>query len=289
MRLLSAFALLAGLDASAQAGLLPGTTVLVEAGTRLRMEEPGTVVIPAGATVLNDGEIVLGPATDLAEAPGAAVLGAGVERTIRDLGVVTDLNIGGLGAEISSPVVLGITEVVRGHIPFTDYAGNTSIARWMQVRPTNNGGLNATMAFHYDPAELNGVVETDQVLHIRHLPDTWWALPGAVNVADRQVIASGLDSLGTFTTFAGELPNAIRGSIAADMFLTMDADGRGWLQVPGNASVHHLELFDLRGARIASAQVSWKAGLFPLPFATYSPGVYQVRVNGLRTFKWVRP
>lgn len=282
--------LLLALNAAGQGSVEPGTTLVIDAGTDLRIEGTGLWTLPTGSTVVNNGQLTLGPAMDVQEAPGAAMQGLGLERTVRTLGAVAGLDIAGLGAGLTSAVPLGTTTVVRGHVPFTDQSGSTSIARWMRIQPSTNAGLNATLAFRYDAAELNGVPETDQVLHIRHGADEWMPLPGAVNVADRRVIASGLDSMGTFTTFSGELPNALADiPSTAAMRLAMDGDGGGWLHVPAGATVRSLELFDLRGARIAEARVNWVAGWFQVPVAAPGPGAYLLRVNGRETFKWMRP
>ena len=175
-------AMVLGLRAAAQFSVEPGTTLLVDPGTSLRLESSGAFAIPTGSTVINNGEVVLGPGTDLQEAAGAAISGTGVERTTRDLGAVTQADIGGLGAKLTTTASLGLTQITRGHMPFTDYSGSTSIARWVQVDPANNTGLNAGLEFRYDLNELNAVPQSDQVVHIRHQPDVWWALPGAVNV-----------------------------------------------------------------------------------------------------------
>lgn len=282
-------AMVLGLRATAQSSVEPGTILLVDPGTSLRLESAGTFAIPTGSAVINNGEVVLGPGTDLQEGAGAAISGTGVERTTRNLGAVTQADIGGLGAKLTTTASMGLTQITRGHMPFTDYSGSTSIARWVEVDPANNTGLNAGLEFRYDLNELNGVPESDQVMHIRHQPDVWWALPSAVNVVDRWVITSGLDSLGLFSTFAGQLPNTVAEVPGYDLRLAVDEAGDAWLYVPGRMPVRQIELFSAGGGLIASQQVNWHNGWCAVPFRPRSAGLHILRVNGERNFKWMRP
>lgn len=282
-------AMVLGLQAAAQFSVEPGTTLLVDPGTSLRLESSGAFAIPSGSTVINNGEVVLGSSTDLQEAAGAAISGTGVERTTRDLGAVTQADIGGLGAKLTTAASLGLTQITRGHLPFTDYSGSTSIARWVQVDPANNTGLNAGLEFRYDLNELNAVPESDQVVHIRHQPDVWWALPSAVNVADRWVVTSGLDSLGLFSTFAGQLPNVVAEAPGNDLRFAVDDAGDAWLYVPGRMPVRQIELFSAGGGLIASQQVNWHGGWCAVPLRPRIAGMHILRVNGERNFKWMRP
>lgn len=272
-----------------QSGVEPGTTLLIDPGTNLRMESPGLFAVPIGSTVINNGELVLSPATDMQEDAGAAISGTGVERTTRELGALSLMDVGGLGAKLTTTVPLGTTTITRGHTPFTDYSGSSSIARWVQVEPATNSGLNAGLEFRYDLAELNGVTEADQVVHIRHQPDIWWALPSAVNVVDKWVITSGLDSLGTFSTFAGQLPNALVTAPTEDLRFAVDAEGDGWLYVPAITAVSRIELFSASGALLADRSVNWRGGWCEVPLRPRSPGFHTLRVNGERTFNWMRP
>ena len=70
------------------------------------------------------------------------------------------VNIGGLGAWISSAANLGSTTIDRYHSPRTG-SGNQGISRYYNIEPTNNSGLNATFRFYYDESDLNGIPEAN--------------------------------------------------------------------------------------------------------------------------------
>ncbi len=268
-----------------------GTFLLVEAGTSLRVEAPITWTLAAGSLVVNDGEITLGPEAQLDEAPGAAITGFGTERTTHDLSApVFAADPGGLGGIITSPVPLGNTLVVRGHVPYTDYSGHSSIGRWIDFTPSTNAGLDATLAFRYDPIELNGMVETDQRLHVRATSDIWWFLPSNVNTSDRTVTTTGLDSLGLFTTFNEDLPNGIGAMASGAHFVLLGAPGEPlFLNVPANERADHIALYSSSGGLLRSFNPRWPAGVHALPIVDIAAGLYQLRVNNRHNFTIVRP
>ncbi len=272
--------------------LLPsGTALTLDEGTSLRIEAPLTWTFESGSSAVNNGTIVLGPATDLVEAFGAALTGTGTERTTRDLsGPLTDENPGGLGGTLTTNTSLGNTLIVRGHLPFTDYSGHTSLARWIDFTPANNSGLSAALGFRYDPAELNGLVETEQRVHIRAQQDIWWTLGSAVNTGTHTVTTTGLDSLGVFTTFDTDLPNAISVTPAEGEFALLGAPGEQlYLRVPIGSRAETLEIFAMNGSRLASLSPRWGEGLHALPALSAASGVYQLRVNSQRIFSFLRP
>ncbi len=64
------------------------------------------------------------------------------------------LNLGNLGAMISSTANLGILSVNRSSMPGN--VGSLGIQRTYLIQPQNNTALNATLRFYYLDAELNG-------------------------------------------------------------------------------------------------------------------------------------
>lgn len=268
-----------------------GTALTVDEGTSLRIDAPLTWTFESGSSAVNNGTIVLGPTTDLDEALGATLTGTGTERTTRDLsGPLTDENPGGLGGMLTTIASLGNTLIVRGHLPFTDYSGHTSLARWIDFSPANNSSLNTALGFRYDPAELNGLVETEQRVHIRAQQDIWWTLGSAVNTGTHTVTTTGLDSLGLFTTYDTDLPNAIAGTSAESDFALLGVPGEQlYLRVPFGSRAESLEIFAANGSRLASLSPRWGEGLHALPALSAASGVYQLRVNGQRTFSFLRP
>lgn len=284
------FALWFVLPVAAQMTTAPGTTITIAEGTNLRIDPALTWEIASGADVVNNGTIILGPATELSEAAGAAIIGGGTERTTRVFsGPLAGTDPGGLGALITTSATLGTTTIERGHIPFTDYSGHTSISRWIDLSPSNNNGLQATLAFRYDVAELNGVPEAAQQLHIRSANDIWLHQPGNVNLGDRTVTATDLDSLGVFTTFEEILPNAIAERATHGWQATTGSDGAFLLYVPEGSLTRYLALMDAGGRLCAQWKERHAHGWHRLPNDGLPTGVYHLLVNDNVHLKVVKP
>lgn len=268
-----------------------GTTLTIDSGTSLRVNAPLTWTLDAGSNVVNNGDITLGPEAQLNEAISAAITGSGTERTTRDLsGPLTDENPGGLGGILNTDASLGSTLIVRGHTPYTDYSGHTSLARWIDFSPANNSGLNATLAFRYDPSELNGLVEAEQRIHVRASQDVWWFLGSAVNTGAHTVTSSGLDSLGLFTTFDTDLPNAVTGAEKAGAFALLGSPGETlYLRVPPGSRADDLDVYALNGMRIATLAPHWGEGTHALPELQLASGLYRLRVNARTNLSFLRP
>ncbi len=277
--------------AVAQMSTGAGTTMVLDVGTSLRVNAPVIWQIPAGASVVNDGGIVLGTDAVLNESAGAAITGQGTERIQLALNAPTAaLDAGGLGGILTTGTAPGSTTFVRGHLPFTDYSGHTSIARWIQVTPATNDGLNATFSLRYDLTELNAVPEAAQIMHIRAQDDIWWLLPSGVNTTARTVTTTGLDSLGLFTTFDQDLPNAVELPTTDDTFVVgLTADGRYWLHVPAEEQVTLLELLDPAGRLIAMSTTRLGSGWNLIPLTAQAPGIHLLRLNGSHTYRIVWP
>jgi hypothetical protein len=276
--------------ALAQMSTSPGTNMVLDAGTTLRVNAPVIWQIPAGASVINNGGIVLGPDAELNESAGAAITGEGTERIQLVLAAPTAaLDAGGLGGILTTGTAPGPTTFIRGHVPYTDYSGHTSIARWLHVLPSINSGLNATFSLHYDVNELNTVPELSQIMHIRAQDNIWWLLPSNVNTIARTVTSTGLDSLGLFTTFDQDLPNGITEASAPDGFVVgTDPAGTPWLRVPADHPVHQLELFDAAGRLITTSSLLLEPGWHPLSTAA-TRGLFVLRVNGTTSLPLVCP
>jgi hypothetical protein len=67
-----------------------------------------------------------------------------------------------MGFELeASGAAPGVTELTRVTGTALSIDGTPSITRYFDVAPANNIGLDATVVFHYNEAELNGIAETD--------------------------------------------------------------------------------------------------------------------------------
>jgi len=161
----------------------------------------GLVNVINGDLELNDHIVTLGSNATLSETPGNTVTGATGKITITtDVNAPPGVNIGGLGAWISSSANLGSTTIDRYHSPRTG-SGNQGISRYFDIEPSNNTGLNATFRFYYDESELNGIPESN--LRLFKSPDgadnSWSAEYGNVNTTDNYVEKGGVNDFSFWT------------------------------------------------------------------------------------------
>ena len=116
-----------------------------------------------GLLNLNNSTLNLGSSgifTNESEASRAYTTGGGFIEASGNLNAPSSVNLGNLGAVISSPANLGNTIVRRGHTIQNGVSGsNNSIRRYYDIIPTNNLNLKAVLGFYYFDAELNGIPE----------------------------------------------------------------------------------------------------------------------------------
>jgi len=126
---------------------------------------------------------------------------SGVITTLRNINAPTNLNIGGMGIELTTTANLGSTLINRGHAQQSNVGGGTSILRYFDISPTNNSGLNATMRFHYfDANELNG--QNENFLQLYRSPDggvTWTFEGGTAFPLSDYVELSGINAFSRWT------------------------------------------------------------------------------------------
>jgi hypothetical protein len=155
----------------------------------------------SGDLDLNGNTITLGSNAVLTEMSGNTVKGSTGKITITtELNAPSSINVGGLGATITSSVNLGSTTVERYHyIP--SGGGAQGISRVYNIVPTNNAGLSATLKLNYDESELNGIDETKLGIYrsMTGNDNSWNQLGGTVNTSQNSVEYSGLNQLNYFT------------------------------------------------------------------------------------------
>jgi len=161
----------------------------------------GVVNIINGDLELNDHIVTLGSSASLSETAGNTVKGlTGKILITTDLNAPAGVNVGGLGAWISSSSNLGSTTVERYHSPRTG-SGNQSIPRYFNIAPANNSGLNATFRFYYDESELGSIPEAN--LRLFKSPDgsdnSWSILYGNVNSSSNYVEQGGIQDFSYWT------------------------------------------------------------------------------------------
>ncbi len=117
-----------------------------------------------------------------------------------DLNAPTNVNVGNLGAIISSTQNLGTTVVKRGFIPQTG-GGHSGTKRWYDITPTNNTNLNATLVIQYNEGdELNGIAEANlRMFKSTNQGANWSYIGGTVNTSSNTVTTSGISSFSRWT------------------------------------------------------------------------------------------
>jgi len=127
-----------------------------------------------GNLLLNGYNLDLGTTGVLAgEKEQSRVTGSGYIQASRVLNAPQSVNVGNLGAFISSTTVMGTTNVLRTHTPQALPGGASSIARSYMIfhyldgegrvattSPSSIPGASFSVSFHYLNAELNGLSKT---------------------------------------------------------------------------------------------------------------------------------
>ncbi len=149
---------------------------------------------------LNGQVISLGSNGQLIESPGNTLYNSNGNVTVtQTLSGITSENVGGLGAEITTAANIGSTTITRTHAAQTGN-GNQSILRAYDISPTNNSGLNATLVFHYDDSELNGLDESTLILYrSEDGGSTWQPVGGTVNTTENTITLSNIDQFSLWT------------------------------------------------------------------------------------------
>lgn len=124
--------------------------------------------------------------------------GGYIQRT-QTLNAPVAVNPGNLGIEITSSVNLGSTVIKRAHTVFQ----GKSIKRSMEIIPTNNTALDATLVFHYFPAELNGIPEPSLTDYSsNNSGGNWTAVTNSIlNTGADIITTTNVNSMKLFTLF----------------------------------------------------------------------------------------
>jgi hypothetical protein len=163
----------------------------------------GNLTVTSGDINLSGDTIHMGTAALLSETQGNTVKGVGRIAGAKTVGVPSAQNPFGLGATLTSSVDLGSTTVSRGHVAQT-IGADSSILRYFDIQPAVNTGLSATLVFHYDTSELNGVPVT--MLCLFSSADSgrsWTPRGGIVDTAARTVTLTGIAQMGRWTLANG--------------------------------------------------------------------------------------
>ena len=150
---------------------------------------------------LNGQAISLGTSAYLIEDEGRIYGNSGQIQTTRTLSNI-DENVAGLGAEITTSANMGSTTITRTHAANSSPA---SIERRFNIAPTNNSGLNATLVFHYDNDELDGLTASALELHKSTDGGTNWTdMNGSINTFHNTITLSEIGSFSLWTAMESE-------------------------------------------------------------------------------------
>ena len=160
----------------------------------------GTAALTSGDIDLNGKVLSLGTAGTLSETAGNTAKGtSGTITATRTLNNPSSDNVAGMGAEITSTANLGSTSITRGHTVQTG-AANSSIKRFYDISPATNTGLSATLVFHYDDSELNGLTESTLKLYrSADTGSTWTEMGSTVNTTNNTVTLNGISAFSRWT------------------------------------------------------------------------------------------
>jgi hypothetical protein len=186
---------------------------------------------------LNGNTVTLGSSGTLIENSGRLYGSTGTITTTHTLGAVTNENVAGLGAEITTSANMGSTTITRSHAVQSG-AGNMGIQRYYDIAPETTSGLDATLVFHYDDAELYGKTESDLML-FRSADNgaTWASQGGTVDTEANTITLSGIDAFSRWTASDSEHPLPVTLSEFSAHFIQQpklfwttqsESDNAGW-------------------------------------------------------------
>lgn len=277
---------------AAQAFLRPGTTMQVLPGTTLRIPDSLTLDVGPGASLVNDGAVVLAPTAAVAEVQGSPITGTGTERI--DLVVTAPpagLEPGGLGFTLAAALALDSLTVLRGHTVLADTSGASGIARWYRVTAQVNTGLAAEIGLRYDPTELQGIAEADLMIYTARQGDSiWLGLPSAVNMPQTTVSAFLLDSLGTFTLFDGSLGTHVQDSAPAAGLHAGPVPATDHLELLDHGpGFRGLTVLDATGRVVLRQDLAHRTQRHIIPLAALPAGAYVLRTDDGRSLRFLHP
>ena len=163
----------------------------------------GALTLTNGDLDINSMVLTLGSSAILTETPGNTLKG-GIAVCTKTLNAPGSTPM--IGALITSSVNLGSTTVTRGHTPQAIGGGVSGIARYYEIVPANDAGLNATLVLPYDRSELNGLSES-QLVPFRSTDGgtTWQQITGTLDTSAKRATITGINSLSRWTLGTGSI------------------------------------------------------------------------------------
>lgn len=159
----------------------------------------GTLTLADSGLITGAHTVTLASGASLNETAGYAV--DGQVQTTRTLSLGVNEQFGGLGIELNAiGVAPGITTALRVTGSPQTLEHGQSIARYYDLTPETNGGLGATLVFHYLESELNGLTEDNLVLYSSDDDGATWVLAGGTaDASGNSVTLNGVAILSRWT------------------------------------------------------------------------------------------
>lgn len=252
----------------------------------------GFISIISGDLDLNGNTLSLGSDASLSETPGNTVKGATGKLAItRNLNAPTGVNVGGLGAMITSSADLGSTLVERYHYLPTGNS-NSGITRVFNIQPTNNSGLNAILRFYYDESEIGSIPESNLTLFKSPggATNTWNGVGGTVNTSENYVELSGISDFSYWTLgdFSNPLPvelvafNAFanNGLVKLTWTAASEINNRGWEIERKSSETEWAKVGFVEGSGNSTQSISYSFVDKLVTFGYYSYRLKQIDFDG---------
>lgn len=215
----------------------------------------------------------------------SSVPGGQIQRTTT-LNAPQAADPGNLGLAITSTQNLGLTDLRRSHDALA-LIGGSGIKRTFEVSPANNQNLDATLAFSYFDAELNGRDENLLDLYSSNAPVVGWSLRGAStrDAVNNVLTLNGVDELRYWTASSMEVVSStdLPPQVLAMEIYPNPANRKAWLLVDlPQVEQLHLSLVDMRGRRVWQLALVGEVGKqeIALDISQQAEGVYTLLVKG---------
>jgi hypothetical protein len=127
--------------------------------------------------------------------------GSGLITKTADLNAPAEVDPGNIGIVLSSSANLGNTVIRRGSQQQASSGGGLGIARYFDIIPTNNSGLNASLKMYYLDDELAGIRKTELNFYKSENGGSSWSFAGKDNSDETAdwVLKNNIDQLSRWT------------------------------------------------------------------------------------------
>lgn len=159
----------------------------------------GTLTVDGSDLYTDAFEITLPDGASIVENNGYTVKGTAT--ATRTMSQSVNESFGGLGIDLNaSGAAPGVATAVRVTNDPQDISGVLGISRYFDITAATNTGLAATMVFHYEDVELNGIQEDSLALYSSTNGGASWTYRGGVvDALNNTVTLSGIGGFSRWT------------------------------------------------------------------------------------------